>query len=90
LLITVAAEIGAPDGSVTIPVMLAATCARTGEAPAKARKRATVKHNQADLLERTRPKETIGDLSSALERIVEPPEKENTIQYSSYRYVKPT
>ena len=59
----------------TMPVMLAATCAWSGKAPARIAKRAAKKHGHADLVRSTLARETVEDLDKASECIVGPPER---------------
>src|ERR1700676_853619 len=76
LVVTLAAGTGAPDGSVTMPVMLAATCAWIGDAPARVPRRAANKHGHGCLfLRSTFAGNTAEDLNSPIECIVEPPER---------------
>jgi hypothetical protein len=82
--VTVAAEIGAPDASVTMPVMPAATCARIGRAIAKARTSAVMSESQALFARSKLAQDSACKFHSPVERIVTPPEEES-IQYGSIR-----
>jgi molybdopterin-binding protein len=67
-----------------MPVMLAATCAWSGKAPARIARTAAKKHGHADLVRSTFAGKTAEDLDNAIECIVEPPERrDNSIQFVS-------